>query len=204
MFARAHGQNSRLQHRRIDRQCANLLSRRGEDRVTECRDGGRQRWFSRAGWRVLGVEEMHFDRCCLRHPQQREGVEIRLHDAAVLNRDLLMQRLAEAIENGALREVESGSRINHLAADIAYCPHFVDLDVAVRRYRSFDDFGASLPNRLSSRLQGPPHGGEHRQAIVAAAVGTTNGAIVGKRSENAGGALPPAQYRGPMALAGLH
>ena len=32
----------------------------------------------------------------------------------------------------------------------------------------------------------------------------TNGAIVGKPSENAGGALPPAQYRGRMALAALH
>ncbi len=78
-------------------------------------------------------EEVHLDGGRLRHPQRREAVEIRLHHAAVLDGDLLVQRLAEAVEDRALRHVVRRGRVDDLAADVADRPDIVDLDLPVGR-----------------------------------------------------------------------
>src|SRR5208282_2892323 len=84
---------------------------------------------------------MHFNRRGLRHAQRLECVEIGLHDAAIFNRDLLIQGLAESVKDAALRDVQGGARVDDMAADVADGPHFVDFHLAVVGDRYLHDLG---------------------------------------------------------------
>lgn len=65
---------------------------------------------------------------------------IRLHDAALLERDLL-NHLAQAIHYGALHLVFGRTWIDDVAANISRDPDLVDLDLLVRVNGDFGGLG---------------------------------------------------------------
>src|SRR4051794_39231675 len=83
---------------------------------------------------------MYFHRRGLRDSQQRMVMEVRLHHATILERNLL-NHLAQAIHNGALHLAFGSIRIDDLAADISCDPNLVDLQLLVGDQGNLGDLG---------------------------------------------------------------
>src|SRR5262249_15963801 len=100
------------------RQRADTLARRGENRIAECGcDHGDRRLAAAA----KGAATRYQHRLNLRHLSHAEHlivVEIRLLDAAFFDRDLTIERSAESIDHRALdlhldaHRVDNGTRID--------------------------------------------------------------------------------------------
>ena len=95
----------------------------------------------RSAGRELGLLEVHLDRRHLVDAEQAERVEVALHRVAALERDLLRERLRDAVQHGALHLRLRAARVDHLAADVAHGPHLVDLERAVLRHCRLHDLG---------------------------------------------------------------
>src|SRR5262245_36620911 len=73
------------------------LARGREDRVRERGRGGRDSHLARAGRRFRAAHDLDLDVGRLRHAQQRIAVEVALDDTAVGDRDLEVERSADAV-----------------------------------------------------------------------------------------------------------
>src|SRR5271166_5641180 len=123
----------RLQLLHFDGQSADALARGGEDGVAKGWNDGWKSRLAETGRLMVGRDKMHVDRRRLIHAQRFHGVEIRLHDAAAIDRDRLAERGAEPVESRALCLILGAAGIDDLAADVANDPDMIELDVARSR-----------------------------------------------------------------------
>ena len=123
------------------RQRAHAMAGRGEDRVADRRRDRRQRRLADAGRRVVALDEVHVDLRRVRDAQQRIAVEVRLLDAAVLDRDLQSQRRAEAVDRPSLRTWFSAPLMLTIGpmspATVTRC----SVELAIRVDADLGDFG---------------------------------------------------------------
>src|SRR5262249_48297882 len=85
-----------------ERQLAESLTCRVEDRIRHRRRDGRSAGFADAAWRGRARYHVHFYLRHLFHAQDVVAVEIALHDTPVLDGDLAFERRGESVDDAAL------------------------------------------------------------------------------------------------------
>src|SRR2546422_59400 len=124
-----------------DRQLADALAGGREDRV---RHGGRDRrraWFADPTGGFLARHDVHLDLRHFAHAQHPVVVEVRLLDAAVLERDLAVEGRGKAVHDGALNLAPDDIGVYRHAA-VHRGDHAVHLRRAVRAHRDLRDLRA--------------------------------------------------------------
>ena len=102
----------------------------------------RQRGFAEPGRIEVGLQELHLDRRRhLRHARRLIVVEVLLHDATLVDRDLPRHHVAHRLDERALNQVDRLARVDDLAADVDRRPGLVDVDLLVCADRHLDDVG---------------------------------------------------------------
>src|SRR2546425_11542376 len=122
-------------------QLADALAGGREDRV---RHGGRDRrraWFADSTGGFLARHDVHLDLRHFAHAQHPVVVEVRLLDAAVLERDLAVEGRGEAVHDGALDLAPDDIGVYRHAA-VHRGDHAVHLRRAVRAHRDLRDLRA--------------------------------------------------------------
>src|SRR6267143_880792 len=136
-FARRTGEAASAE----DRQLADALAGGREDRV---RHGGRDRRrarFADSTGGFLARHDVHLDLRHFAHSQHPVVVEVRLLDAAVLERDLAVEGRGEAVHDGALDLAPDDIGVYRHAA-VNRGDHAVHLRRAVRAHRDLRDLRA--------------------------------------------------------------
>src|SRR4029077_21273965 len=85
-----------LQRGGVDRQLSHALGGCGEDRVGDGRNDGGGPGLAHAAGLLGAADDVDIDRRRLVHAQDLVGIEIALLDAAVLERDLAVERRRDA------------------------------------------------------------------------------------------------------------
>src|SRR4051794_29366163 len=113
---------------RAERQRANALAARRENRVRDRGRGRRERGLAATGGRIVRLEEVHLDLGRLVDADERILVEVALLRAALLERDPEAHRRAQAVDHRALALVLGAAHVDH-GADVGRDPDLVDLDL---------------------------------------------------------------------------
>src|ERR1700722_2278073 len=114
------------------------LPRRRKYRIRHRRRDWRQGRLSHPSWIFFAHDQMHFDRRSLGNPKRIVSIKISLFDRPILNRDLILQRRAQSINNRAFGLRAHRFRIHDLPA-IHPSHNAIDLEAAAldRHFRHF-------------------------------------------------------------------
>src|SRR6185312_4635473 len=100
----------------LDRQLPHSLARRGKDRIRNCRSDRRHAGLSDATGILRARHDVYFDHGRIVDPNDVVPVEVALLHAAFVDRDLPLERGAEAIDDRTAHLLLDDRRIHHVPA----------------------------------------------------------------------------------------
>src|ERR1019366_4501045 len=132
-----------LRRFQLKRQLPQPLSRRRKNRIRDRRRSRRQPRLTHPPVIFLAANHVHLDRRSFADPDRIIPIKVRLLDRTILDRDLILQRGAQPVDDRAFRLRAHRLRIHNLPA-IHRRDNAVNLELAAL-HRHLGHFGSGLP-----------------------------------------------------------